>query len=97
MSLKHFFEELDKRIWQGYQRPHSRDIRWQLSSGTSRRGTFCTCVLLIGMTLCQIGCSEKADDRFTFPENPTPLPDPSSRMDNNKKAAPTTPATINQR
>ncbi len=38
-------------------------------------------MLLVCMLAVQIGCGGDSDNRITPPENPTPLPDPDSRME----------------
>lgn len=43
--------------------------------------TLCKCMLLVALSIIQIGCSEQSNNRFSFPENPTPLPDPSDQID----------------
>jgi hypothetical protein len=41
----------------------------------------CKCILLVGLSIFQIGCREQSTNGFSFPENPTPLPDPSDQID----------------
>jgi hypothetical protein len=43
--------------------------------------TLCKCMLLVGLSLIQVGCKEQSRNRFSFPENPTPLPDPSDQIE----------------
>ena len=41
----------------------------------------CKCILLVALSIFQIGCREQSKNRFSFPENPTPLPKPSDQID----------------
>jgi hypothetical protein len=38
-------------------------------------------MLLVALSIIQIGCREQSKNRFSFSENPTPLPDPSDQID----------------
>jgi hypothetical protein len=38
-------------------------------------------VLLAALGVAPIGCKEQPQSRFSFPKNPTPLPDPSIQID----------------
>ena len=40
-----------------------------------------TWMLLVGLSIFQIGCREQSKNRFSFPEHPTPLPAPSDQID----------------
>src|SRR5262249_11170198 len=41
----------------------------------------CKCLLLVALSIFQIGCREQSKSRFSFPEHPTPLPAPSDQIE----------------
>jgi hypothetical protein len=38
-------------------------------------------MLLVALSIIPNGCREQPKNRFSFPENPTPLPNPSDQID----------------
>jgi hypothetical protein len=41
----------------------------------------CRCILLVALSIFQIGCREQSKNKFSFPEKPTPLPAPNDQID----------------
>src|SRR5262245_20308594 len=40
-----------------------------------------TVMLLVALSIMQIGCGEESKHRFSLPQHPAPLPDPSDHID----------------